>query len=346
MSGFPAFLSCFLFVHPYLRGEDRLSIHRYKHIMARSQQQLRQQIAQIEQELRTLGEAFQQSYEAYLQRLRQVVPQQLIVAVYHLCTQVYPEAFLKLSFSQRQRLQEEMRRLGQQMPEDLAVLVQWQDAQAEAAQRHLFEQLIQKLPHPTEDQPPEPGDRPQNTEDKETDRGMTDQEVAMEIWESLWQRRSGENPQDSALTGDPEELSRWGRHLERQLRRLLDSLSRRGNHVLHDFHLIAKDRLRKFMEAALEAEGPGTTVSGPPNLLTLLVDDGEEEDSDGVEITALHLRLGELEFIDPSLAQIRQKLNGHWHSWKGLKRRHQSVKKDLTIAEAESAWRASWYEDP
>lgn len=312
--------------------------------MARSQQQLRQQLAQIAQESQDLGGVFLQNYDTYLQRLRQVVPQQLMVAVYHLCTQVYPEAFLKLSFSQRQRLQEEMRRLGQQIPETLEALIPWQDAQTEAAQRHLFEQLMQKLPHPMEDQESEGEEPPREA----TDRGMTDREVTMEIFESLWQRRSVAKNQDSAVTGDPEELSRWGRHLERQFRRLLGALSRRGNHVLQDSQLIAQDRLAKFMEAMVEAEAPGAAVSGPPNLLTLLVDEGEEEEEEGdtIEVTALYLRLGELEFIDAALAQIRHQLQGHWQTWKGLQRRHQQLKKELTIAEAESAWRASWYEDP
>jgi len=68
---------------------------------------LRQTIAEVAEDLCTL-------YANYLKVLGRAVCQQLILACYHLCTQDYPQAFLRLSLSQRQELQQTLQNLGQQ----------------------------------------------------------------------------------------------------------------------------------------------------------------------------------------------------------------------------------------
>jgi BarA-like signal transduction histidine kinase len=74
---------------------------------------------QIQQDLGTLLVAVQkiareveQAYQHYLETLAQSVRQQMILASYHVCTQVYPEHFLRLSKPERERLQVEIQRLG------------------------------------------------------------------------------------------------------------------------------------------------------------------------------------------------------------------------------------------
>ena len=78
-------------------------------------------IEQIERELAALDKAtiqceaeFTKLYTHYLDALGKAVKQQLILASYYLCTQAYPERFLKLSLAHRQKLQQAMRKLGAQ----------------------------------------------------------------------------------------------------------------------------------------------------------------------------------------------------------------------------------------
>ncbi|MGL6136894.1 MAG: hypothetical protein ACRC2M_06350, partial [Planktothrix sp.] len=78
-----------------------------------------QDIATLEQAIAKIAEDFHQAYEVYLVALGQGVRQQLILASYHLCTQTYPQAFLELSVSQRQKLQQDLRNLARQMQADL-----------------------------------------------------------------------------------------------------------------------------------------------------------------------------------------------------------------------------------
>lgn len=77
--------------------------------MSRSLPKIREQLTQIEHQTETLGHHFAQTYDQYAQRLGQILQQQGIYAVYQICTQIYPEAFLKLEYSPRQKLQQQLR---------------------------------------------------------------------------------------------------------------------------------------------------------------------------------------------------------------------------------------------
>jgi len=68
---------------------------------------LQRAIAEIAEDLCTL-------YANYLNVLGRAIRQQLILACYDLCTQNYPQAFLRLSLSQRQQLQQTLQNLGQE----------------------------------------------------------------------------------------------------------------------------------------------------------------------------------------------------------------------------------------
>lgn len=67
---------------------------------------LQRAIAEVAEDLCTL-------YASYLQVLGRAIRQQFILACYHLCTQDYPQSFLRLSLSQRQQLQQALQDLGQ-----------------------------------------------------------------------------------------------------------------------------------------------------------------------------------------------------------------------------------------
>ncbi|MBD2232936.1 hypothetical protein [Phormidium tenue] len=80
--------------------------------MVRPVESIRKDLKGLEGATATLAEEFGQIYATYLTVLGQAVRRQVVMATYHLCTQVYPEEFLALPVSDRGRLQQGMQTLG------------------------------------------------------------------------------------------------------------------------------------------------------------------------------------------------------------------------------------------
>ncbi|MBE9111094.1 hypothetical protein IQ273_16935 [Nodosilinea sp. LEGE 07298] len=80
--------------------------------MVRPVESIRKDLSALEGATATLAEEFSQIYATYLSVLGQAMRRQVIMATYHLCTQVYPEDFLALTVSDRARLQKAMQSLG------------------------------------------------------------------------------------------------------------------------------------------------------------------------------------------------------------------------------------------
>ena len=73
---------------------------------------LKEEIAILENQNSLLYGEVRETYSKYLNTLSQSVKKQLILAVYHVCTQSYPQDFLKLSYSERQKVQEKIKNIG------------------------------------------------------------------------------------------------------------------------------------------------------------------------------------------------------------------------------------------
>ncbi len=87
---------------------------------------------------------------------------------------------------------------------------------------------------------------------------------------------------------------------------------------------------------------------GPPNLLNLIIEienDEESANSNVTHIMAINLRLGEIEFADSTLLSQRKQIRNILIQFGKLGREYQKKHQELTIAEAEAAWRSSWFED-
>ncbi len=80
--------------------------------MVRPVESIRKDLQGLEGATATLAEEFSQIYATYLTVLGQAMGRQVVMATYHLCTQVYPEDFLALPVSDRGRLQQGMQTLG------------------------------------------------------------------------------------------------------------------------------------------------------------------------------------------------------------------------------------------
>jgi hypothetical protein len=119
---------------------------------------------------------------------------------------------------------------------------------------------------------------------------------------------------------------------------------------------------------AIQAGEEGQSLGGGNNMLNILVeaktpepeeekdeDEDEDEDEDDgddhdfssgkvTKVTAIHLRMAELEFADTRLSVERNQIRSLWEQLNRLGKQYYHLRKEYTIAQAEAAWRSSWYD--
>lgn len=92
--------------------------------MVRPVESIRKDLKGLEGATATLAAEFSEIYATYLTVLGQTMRRQVIMAAYHLCTQVYPEEFLTLAVSDRGRLQQSLQTLGRKAQDWLQQLME------------------------------------------------------------------------------------------------------------------------------------------------------------------------------------------------------------------------------
>lgn len=306
--------------------------------MVGSVEQIERDLAALQETVAATAEEFYATYKSYLTALGQATRQQLILASYHLCTQAYPEKFLQLSFSDRQKLQQSLRQVAQQ------------------AQEHLLQQLhpvgsadgagldpIELLPELAALMNAEVSVEATFTEDEATETAASDPPEATSS-------ESTEPPVDEPLT--PRVVARWQDRLERSLIVQLRKLSHKANHLLQQAGIVPKELPEMVLEAA--SEQAGDAIAKTPNLINLLVetvaDHGEDEDIPALpasltQVVTIHLRLSEIEFADGTVSVWRHKIRNLSAQLNALGHQYAKKQREHAIAEAETAWRSSWFED-
>ena len=87
--------------------------------MAITEAQLSREIADLEDKTTALATELYELWGQYLDILGPIAQRQLVSASFHLCTQMFPDSFLRLSYGQRVKLQRSLRQLGEQLRLDL-----------------------------------------------------------------------------------------------------------------------------------------------------------------------------------------------------------------------------------
>ena len=368
--------------------------------MARPIERIEKDIVELEKAIGTIAQQLQTAYGSYLSVLGQAVGQQLILASYHLCTQGYPENFLRLSLSKRQKLQQAMRKLAKSADQDMQALInddeelEETESEIEASNEDLEDDLEEEIDdEDLEDFELEDEDDDLELEDEDLEEIAQELEIEdedlEEIVEKLEMEDEGEpntfsqNASSSSLpldakiaflsankghspifvtepdvskdwknwfnpnTSNPMELAAWQKNLERAIRYILKSLSRDSNRLLQKAGILPKKLPPSILEAAAaSSEASSDVMPGPPNLLSLVVGvEGEEESESLTQVTALNLRLVEIEFADLKLSSERKQIRNILNQLAKLGREYQKKQRERSIASAEAAWRASWYED-
>jgi hypothetical protein len=80
-------------------------------------------------------------------------------------------------------------------------------------------------------------------------------------------------------------------------------------------------------------------------LVIEIEDEQQSEDPSLTKIMAINLRLGEIEFADAALSSERKQIRNILVQLNRLGQEYQKKQRERSIAEAEAAWRASWFED-
>ncbi|AFZ13006.1 hypothetical protein Cri9333_2129 [Crinalium epipsammum PCC 9333] len=264
-------------------------------------------LERIEKDLVVLGEVvatlaaeFDSNYSTYLESLGQAVRQQLILASYHICTQGYPDAFVRLPFSQRQQLQKSLREMAEKAQTQLPLLVENVSSSAG-----------------------------QESESDDTNA------IANTI----------NTP--TPIT-NPEQLGNRIEKLEEAIAQTLHQLSRNSNRLLQQSEILPPQLPEEVLEVAAQADGSGENVLGQPNLLNLVMETENPQEPESAKITqilAIRLRLSEIEFADTSAMANRNQIRHLSSRLSTLRREYHKKQRERTIAEAEAAWRSSWFEE-
>ena len=283
--------------------------------MARAIERIERDIAALKEAIRAIATELQSAYASYLNTLGLAVRKQLILASYHLCTQGYPENFLHLSLNQRQKLQQAIRKLGQVASEQLLTCIKSEEVGEDG-----------------------------------TDEGDGQDGEDGEVTSSSPVMLGTSTPEPLTLdTSNPIELAKWQHNLEEVTQEILKKLSHDANLLLQKAGVLPKKLPEPILAAAAAAasEASAEVMPGPPNLLNLVIEienEQQSEDSELTQIMAINLRLGEIEFADVTLSSERRQIRSILVQINKLGREYQKKHRERAIAEAEAAWRASWFE--
>ena len=107
--------------------------------MVRPVETIRKDLDALEGATTVLAEEFSKIYSTYLTTLGSALRRQVIMATYHLCTQVYPKEFLALSVSDRGRLQQEIQALGRKAQDWLQQTMEPKPVDAEGDTSSVFD---------------------------------------------------------------------------------------------------------------------------------------------------------------------------------------------------------------
>ena len=325
--------------------------------MTKSIQQVKQDLENLKSTVADTAIELEELHLNYLHLLSQSLKQQLIFACYQICTRLYPQSFLDLSLSEKQDLQQNLRKIGIQLEPDLIEIVQHKELKPEPLELNLMAELIKNLPKPKrrkEDQ--QEGETEidlelvkaelENIEFIEIDAAVSDDDES--------QIASETPPREKIDFQNPEHLILWHKQIERDVKKTLDVTSRKVNKYLQDSRIIPDRIPSKVIDVAMQADaskGGRSNSQSPavPHVLHLAIETEKDKKSKTlqkpIQVSLLRLRLTELEFSDHQLNAKKSQIRNLISKIKKLNSKYKAIKQEMAVIEAQSAWRSSWYED-
>jgi hypothetical protein len=331
--------------------------------MTKSIQQIKQNLSNLETTATKIAVELGQSYQSYLDLLSQSLKQQLILASYQICTQFYPQEFLNLSLNNKQHLQQVIRHIGIELKPTLYQILEQKELDPEPRELNLMAELIKNLPKPKRKKEAQDEENLTETEiDFETikaELGNNIELIAIDASsedESELEELNSQTPIKQTINvQNPEHLILWHKQIERKIKKTLDSTSKKINKCLQDSGLIPDRIPSKIIDVAIQTDAGNKggrnnrKLPNAPHILHLAIETEQNQKSkssqDIAQISLLRLRLAEIEFTDPILNAQRGQIQNLLNQINKLNSQYQITKHEITVAEAQAAWRSSWYED-
>jgi hypothetical protein len=294
--------------------------------MAKPIEQVEQDLQQLSTNSSELGRELMAAYRSYFASLASTIQQQSIQGCYSLCTNFYPESFLKLSYDRRTQLLKTLHRVISNAITNLLVHIE-----------------------------------PNRVSNRDDDDEPTGDLTAMPVMPIDW-------------FATPSSLATWQQNLEGELNHSLKEISYKVNMLLQQAQILPPNIPKPILEAHPEADRQGGNNTNVPNLLSVLIgqnidrSEGEDEDEDEdemdaedhldaaiesliqrnenteiIQINSLYLRLTEIEFSNVTVLSLRKNINQLTNQVKTLRRDHLQKQQELKIAQAEAAWKNSWF---
>ncbi|NJN73880.1 MAG: hypothetical protein HC799_14240 [Limnothrix sp. RL_2_0] len=334
--------------------------------MVKAIEQIRQDLHKITDRVAQVKQNLETCYEDYLDGLGLSLERQLIMAAYQLCTRVYPQNFLQLSYAQREKMQQQLRHMGQEIhgnlctvltdpppaepePEILltkAIEVDDRDT-VDKELLEVFESIDEVLADPDASTAiASPKEEEQESDNLEANQRNTElSELAERIAESL-AGMVHQDEEEAIDDGSPEALVQWYKSTEKSIRQVLNQGSRKVNRLLQDATILPESVSPQVLELAIQNNHPPSSSPHASNLINLIIEaDMGKKNKKRIRVTAIHLNLSELEFGDAQVSSKRGHIREQLGKIRQLKKYYKKSKKDLAIAEAEAAWRSSWHEE-
>lgn len=346
--------------------------------MARTVEQIEQDIVVLEQAIASFAQEFEHVYQQYLEALSQSARRQLILACYYLCTQSYPEQFLKQSVGQREGLQRSLRQQAKTAQSKLLAYLNPLDAAAtdpsdvpsdvpppdtvkhsvvsldgdpSIADLDLANTILSEF-GVVESDPEENDLEEDNLEENDLEETYSEQDPLETSNASLKQWLSAHMPAVVSTLGadlnqstELEKLARWQAQIERGISETLRDLSQAANHILYQATILPNQLPEPLLELATKSGMTAESFSGQPNILKLMIEAKSESDVSVVEVTVVRLRLLDIEEADYELRVWPPQVRGINLRLNQLGREYQRKCRERAIAQSEQAWRAIWFED-
>ncbi|MGF1515841.1 MAG: hypothetical protein ACFB5Z_19375 [Elainellaceae cyanobacterium] len=151
-----------------------------------------------------------------------------------------------------------------------------------------------------------------------------------------------QSPEPDDTICRPSNLIARQKRLETAVAEALEHLTDEINDRLRGAGILPQPLPEAMLEAVIKA-GSAEVVEGPPNVFSLMMHTDEEE-AKASPIMAIRLQVSELEFNDTRLSMKRSQLRNLHGQLRSLSRKYEKRQREWTVIEAESAWRAAWYE--
>ena len=258
--------------------------------MTKSIQQVKQNLADLKSRVIETATELEELHRDYLNLLSQSLKQQLILSCYQICTQLYPQAFINLSLSAKQDLQQSLRQLSLELQPQLLDLVAKKELESEPNDLNLIAKLIESLPKsksPAKDRLENTSrdisksmslrdselvkaeianlENIENIEDIELiaiDTGEDEEPELEEPFEGPLEEpleEPPEKPPEEATKevmelDNPEHLISWHKQIERGITKTLDDVSRQVNKRLQLSNIIPDRLPKKVVDVAMQAE--------------------------------------------------------------------------------------------